>query len=43
MFIDVINVLAADNSSSPNFSERTGADTVEEGAAFPLLGFRFEW
>ncbi len=42
-FIDVINLLGADNPSSADFNERTGLDAVEEGESFPLFGIRFEW
>ena len=42
-FIDIINLLAAENPSYPEFNERTGKSEVEEGEAFPLLGLRFEW
>ena len=42
-FIDIINLLAAENPSNPEFNERSGKNEVEEGEAFPLLGLRFEW
>ncbi|MCR6651754.1 MAG: TonB-dependent receptor [Cellvibrionaceae bacterium] len=42
-FIDVINILEAENPSTSEFNERTGKNEVEEGEAFPLLGLRFEW
>lgn len=42
-FIDVINLLGAENPSSADFNERTGKNEVEEGETFPLLGLRFEW
>lgn len=42
-FIDVINLLGADNPSSAEFNERTGKNEVEEGETFPLIGLRFEW
>ena len=42
-FIDVINILEAENPSTAEFNERTGKNEVEEGEAFPLLGLRFEW
>ena len=42
-FIDIINVLASSNPSSADFSERTGADVIDEGESFPLLGIRLEW
>jgi len=42
-FIDVINILEAENPSSAEFNERSGKNEVEEGEAFPLLGLRFEW
>ena len=42
-FIDVINMLEAENPSTEEFNERTGKNEVEEGEAFPLLGLRFEW
>ena len=42
-FIDVINILEAENPSTAEFNERSGKNEVEEGEAFPLLGLRFEW
>lgn len=42
-FIDVINILEAENPGSTDFNERTGKSEVEEGEAFPLLGLIFEW
>jgi len=42
-FIDVINLLEAENPSSAEFNERSGKNEVEEGEAFPLVGLRFEW
>lgn len=42
-FIDVINLLAADNPGSAEFNERTGKNETEEGESFPLFGLRFEW
>lgn len=42
-FIDVINILEAENPSNSEFNERSGKNEVEEGEAFPLLGLRFEW
>lgn len=42
-FIDVINILEAENPSTSEFNERTGKNEVEEGEAFPLLGLIFEW
>ncbi len=42
-FIDVINLLGADNPSSSEFNERTGKNEVEEGESIPLIGLIFEW
>lgn len=42
-FIDVINILEAENPSTSEFNERTGKNEVEEGEAFPLLGLIIEW
>ncbi|MFC3155958.1 TonB-dependent receptor [Gilvimarinus japonicus] len=42
-FVDIINVLGAENPNNSEFNERTGEDTPEEGSMLPLLGLRFEW
>lgn len=42
-FIDVINLLGADNPGNEDFNERTGRNQVEEGESFPLIGLMFEW
>ncbi len=42
-FIDVINLLGAENPSTAEFNERSGKNEVEEGETFPLVGLRFEW
>lgn len=42
-FVDVINLLGADNPSSEEFNERTGENVIEDGESIPLIGLRFEW
>ena len=42
-FVDVINLLGADNPSSEEFNERTGENAIEDGESIPLIGLRFEW
>lgn len=42
-FVDIINVLGAENPSTEEFNERAGKDEVEEGEMLPLIGLRFEW
>jgi hypothetical protein len=42
-FIDIINVLGAENPSNSDFNERSGTEEVEDGEAFPIVGLMFEW
>lgn len=43
VFIDIINVLGAENPGNSDFNERRGTEEIEEGEALPLLGLMFEW
>jgi len=42
-FVDIINMLGAENPSNANFNERSGEDVESEGNAVPLIGLRLEW
>jgi len=42
-FIDIINLLGAENPSTTEFNERIGQDLPEEGEMLPLFGFRLLW
>ena len=42
-FIDIINVLGAENPSTTEFNEFVGQDLAEDGEMLPLFGFRLEW
>jgi hypothetical protein len=42
-FIDVINLLGADNPGHSEFNERNGTEEIENGEPLPILGLMFEW
>jgi hypothetical protein len=43
IFIDVINLLGAENPGNSDFNERRGTEEIEDGEPLPIVGLMFEW